>query len=245
MVLDMVHDAMFTKLHTVASGMDEHEMRTVFLCPTSGSWPLKVEGKMSTPMSDTFDLNQMRSTNVPYGFQMSMTCQSSDYCSGVMVMGTFEAEQTDQDGSFEVRHQVLAVWPALPLVDVPEGVPCEIAEEAEDAGACLWIDPGGSAVRLRRMAELLFPKEAGSRTPLATRIEKSATEAEATTLAHAIRVLGNDAAHDRRLQISTVIEGAEILSHLLHRIYPPPPSNSRQRVVDAARQLRRAQGDAD
>lgn len=237
----MVNDALFTKLRKMASGLDEEELRTVFACPTCGAWPLKVEEKTTTPLPDSFELSQLRSTNVPCGFQLSMTCRSSEYCSGVMVMGTLESEQTHQDGSLEVHHQVLAVWPPLPLVDVPLGAPPEIAEDAEGVGACLWMDPDGSAVRLRRIAEVLFPKEHKSRVNLHQRIEAAATDEEAATLAHGIRVLGNTGAHDGEVKFSDVIAGAEMLSHLLHRIYPPLPSISGRRAVDAARQWKNAE----
>ena len=157
-----------------------------------------------------------------------------------MLMGILEAELIHHDGSTTTSHQVLAVWPPLPLVDVPAGAPHGIAEESVAAGTGLWMDPDGAAVGLRRIAEVIFPAKNGSKKRLIHRIDDALPVGDARVLAHGLRLLGNDGAHDGGLEPSDVIAAAEMLAHLLHDMYPSP--SSKQRAVDNALQRQDSSG---
>ena len=162
---------------------------------------------------------------IPQGFHFHMTCQASQHCGGLIVMGTRELgpdPSPEEPGDMEIWYAVRAVWPPLPLIDVPNGVPSHIAEDAATAGACLWMDPDATATRLRRITEALFPSD--TRAALSNRIRNSPTENDEKTLAHGLRVLGNEGTHERGLDAHVVIEGAEILSHLLYERFPPATS---------------------
>lgn len=139
-------------------------------------------------------------------------------------------EQADYD---EVIYPLFFL-PAPPIISLPAKCALEVASQVELAFSLYWSDLDAAGTRLRIAVErLLDSTGVEARPTLHNRIELyKKKEPELGDCLLAIKWLANEATHETGLLAYDVLDGFEILEHVLEQIYDPRTKKISRKVVD-------------
>ncbi|MFD7030227.1 DUF4145 domain-containing protein [Streptomyces sp. NPDC059917] len=172
------------------------------------------------------------------GFHGILRCGKTS-CDAVRVVGEMRVvADHDEDGmwdgnSWEVEFNPKFFYPALPLLQIHQGVPQEVLGRVSAASAVLWADPSSAANRLRSAVEALmddqgivrkgFGRKGAFDYKLHQRIERLATAkpaySDASKMILAVKWVGNVGSHEDALKITDILDGVAILDAALTEIY--------------------------
>lgn len=170
-----------------------------------------------------------------------MVCVNPACREVVYVVGrqTVELSQdpNQEHADYEEVIYPLFFLPAPPIISLPAKCPATVSDQVERAFSLYWSDLDAAGTRLRIAVErLLDNMEVPSRSKLQQRIllykEK---EPELGDCLLAIKWLGNEATHETGLLAYDVLDGFEILEHVLEQIYEPRSKKISQKVVNINR----------
>ena len=159
-----------------------------------------------------------------------------------MVTGTWRVEEFwDEDTPSELisRYTIEAVQPAPALIAIPAATPESVREELDRAYALFWTDLDASGNRIRSALERVLDEQRIPKAPskqnrkdrltLHSRIERlKVKNAEAAELMMAVKWIGNAASHTRALAREDVMDGLDLLEHVLRLLYSSEESAARK-----------------
>lgn len=132
--------------------------------------------------------------------------------------------------------------PHLKIIQIPRSVPEKIQDQLCKSFPLYWIDLGACANKIRVSLELILddqsilkkPKQKTRSYSLHKRIQLFVeVQPDLADLLNAMKLLGNEGSHEGHVSISDLIDGYEIMEHLLMELYP----DSRTRVRDLASRI--------
>lgn len=144
--------------------------------------------------------------------------------------------------------------PALPIVEVPQGCPEDVASRVAEAGVVIWADPSAAANRLRLTIEQILDQQGvpkypdtpkGKDVPLKThnRIDLFRRDNPGVAaILEAVKWIGNQGSHEDVLTQRDVLEGARLLEHALRALYDTSADEIARRVrtINEAKGVRRS-----
>lgn len=157
----------------------------------------------------------------------------------ISVEPDFEDDEEEGGWSFEDMLEPKSMFPAPPIITLPQGLPKTVEQELDLAFQYYWSDYGACATKIRTSVERLMdhfkitkfkivktkigPKTRGKMRPLdlASRIDKfiSATGAVVhKDHLHALRVVGNLGTHKDVLTRTEILDAFEIYEHALDEL---------------------------
>jgi hypothetical protein len=124
--------------------------------------------------------------------------------------------------------------PAPPIISLPSKCPPEVASQVERAFSLYWSDLDSAGTRLRIAIErLLDSTGVEARSTLHQRIQLyKKKEPELGDCLLAIKWLANEATHETGLLAYDVLDGFDILEHVLEQIYDPRTKKISKKVID-------------
>lgn len=202
---------------------------------------LRGEGEPTKVQSrETRESNERHHQPTPYQsdrFVWSLRCSNPECRETHVVCGGWTDEQDYNDeGSFWVTLLTPeAVYPALPMIEVPSGAPDNVKKELGKAFALYWADQGACGSRVRTTIEKVLTdrgiptKRPNKKDPtkdvhltLDSRIHEfvkaNPQHGTLNDLLHAVRMLGNDGTH-ADLDAKEVLDALAVTEHLLDKIY--------------------------
>ncbi|MFF3863629.1 DUF4145 domain-containing protein [Streptomyces sp. NPDC002209] len=204
-------------------------------CPTCG------RGNLS-PVVDTFvdeEAETSKQMQADYGdhweadwfsgaFYCVLRCGKSS-CDLVRVLGSKRvvdniAGWDDYQEQWRVILTPTFFHPSLPLVQSHESAPKSVLQRIEAGAAVIWVDPSSAANRLRSAVEALLEDQGiPKRGTLHQRIEdfKKAKPnySDAADALLAAKWIGNVGSHEDGLEVSNVLDSAEVIDFALAEIY--------------------------
>jgi hypothetical protein len=226
-------------LQDFAHEVSEHDWPTV-VCPTckagtlAFSTPTTCEDPASASRHDQegWDPDRVFGT-----FHGSVHCTNPACGQWVTITGAFRLVENNGDpkyGEYGELLQVRTFDPPLSLLEVPTGVPTEVADAIAAAATIIWLDPSSAANRMRTAVERVLDHQKVRKTRLTTKntrqrltahariLEFKPKNPDATAAMMAVKWLGNDGTHYSGLTVSDVLEGATVLAVALKAIYDKP-----------------------
>ena len=186
-------------------------------------------------------------------FECVLLCDNR-YCNEpIMVCGRTGHEQVwdqEEGQTWDRYFMPVFFYPAPPIIRIPKECPEDIRHQLKEAFSMYWFHLGGSANRLRNGIELILTylkvqrfarstKRGRVRLALHNRIlifrEK---HREFGDLMLAVKWLGNEGSHPGKMTKDDVLDGFEIIEHLLREVFEQTSS----RIASLSRQIIRAKG---
>jgi hypothetical protein len=146
-----------------------------------------------------------------------------------------------------------SITPAPPLIQIPRDCPRDVKNEVESAFPLYWFDPGSCLNRIRNAIELVLndmgikrygTKKNGGRSRLAldTRINillgKRPSLGDLCDRLLAVKHLGNAGSHPGDVRQDDVLDGFDILEHILLERY----ENSAGQLAQMVKEINRRKG---
>jgi hypothetical protein len=150
-------------------------------------------------------------------------------------------------GDYRERLNPELFSPPLPLIESRDACPKKVGQRIDTAAKVIWLDPSSSANRLRSAAEALMDDQGIPRkgidkkgkiynTTLHERINKwkiaKPEYADPADLLLAVKWIGNVGSHDDRLRLTDVLDGVEILDHLIASVYDTTTDEIKKRAAE-------------
>lgn len=177
-----------------------------------------------------------------YGaFSLTLRCNNPQCCENVLCAGSYGVSQEfdpvlaqgGQDPyAYCSRYTAKTFVPPIPVFRIPVQCPEAVRAEIQSAFAILWSDRGASANRVRIAIEKLLDTKKvkrtvtkrGKRTQLTlhSRIDKLASKTDdkdTHSLLMAVKWLGNAGSHGADMAVDDVLDGFELLDHILFRMF--------------------------
>lgn len=170
-------------------------------------------------------------------FSMMLKCNDEDCGEVVTVAGdtsVLEFYEEGPDGyepSYMTAFRPKSIYPAPPLIRVPDSAPAAVLEPLKVAFGLFWIDQGAAAARVRVSLERvlddkLVPTESINAQgdthalDLNRRIQifEKTNPNEGQTF-HALRMVGNIGAHGEPVTPETVLDALELYEDALDKLY--------------------------
>ncbi|MEX3755793.1 DUF4145 domain-containing protein [Mycobacteroides abscessus] len=175
-------------------------------------------------------------TTIEGVFVARLVCSRRRCQEVVTATGDFGVEQEYDpvaDEHFQTIFKVRTLYPAVALLQPPDGTPVSVAADLLRAAATVWLDPGSAMTCLRRSLETLMTehripatsmtkKGAERRLTLHDRIELfRVLRPDVADLLEAVKWVGNDAAHGEGDGITQkdVLDMAEFVEVALGMLY--------------------------
>lgn len=186
-------------------------------------------------------------------FVCLLKCQECDQSMAVLgkqgvELGEFwNDEKGDLDGDYFETFQPTFVFPAPPLIEIPTKVPDDVKEQLTKSFQLFWSDAESCANRVRASVEKLLNSlkikrkriaKSGKRIPLSLHERIQEFEAKDRSLAEnlmAVKWLGNAGAHSSPVHVDDLLDGYEILEHVLSEIF----TQRTRRIADITKQINR------
>jgi hypothetical protein len=217
-----------------------------------------VKGSLSEDLTASSRRNQVQDDSDPqdrvYTFTAALRCNASGCQETVRVAGTGCPQPTeayDEDGPYmtlEDTFKPLFFHPALMLFQPPKKTPEAVIAQLKRSFQLFFCDPSAAANGLRSAIECLFdelriPKSVAGRgshlLTLHQRISKVPNKHQVhTDLFEAVKWLGNAGSHRTGLKADDVLDGYEIMEHVLTELY----QNKGTYVRTIAKQIIRRKG---
>ncbi|WP_410875301.1 DUF4145 domain-containing protein [Nocardia sp. A7] len=173
-----------------------------------------------------------------------LTCTNPSCGDAVAVGGDVSVDLTDETvynyaDLFQTFYQVRVLYPAIRVVDVPDGTPQSVDAALVDAAAVAWQNPSAAIGLLRTSVERLMDAYAipaqnqdGRYRSLHARLEDfKAKEPEAAKPLLATKWVGNQGIHlPADMSIETFLDVAEFIELALDLLYQHDTSAVRERI---------------
>ena len=187
-------------------------------------------------------------------FTALLKCSFNPCQEAAVVAGEQHVEELQVDwNEYEhvQRYRIRFYSPAPHPFPILDGYPERVVEQVEKAAELYWSDPEAAANKVRQAVEIFltergvkqFAKAAGprnqNRLSLHARIalyEKQ--QADLAKLLFAVKWIGNAGSHDGGLKQADVLDGFEMLEHVLQDTY----ANDRKRLLRRAVAINRRRG---
>lgn len=164
-------------------------------------------------------------------FVCLLRCTRSECKETVCISGdVHQSLETDPDHGEYVRRILLPrmVYPATPAFVIPPECPDDVRAELVQAFGLLWHDPNAAVGRIRTSLEYLLTWKGISRFRRNGRLERlslhtrigllGAHDKAAAELIMALKWMGNDATHESGLTRDQVLDGLELVEHLISEL---------------------------
>lgn len=170
-------------------------------------------------------------------FSMHLQCGDNSCGEVVIVAGDTTVLEFHEEGpdGYEVSYATAVkpktIFPAPPIIDVPDNAPAGVTEPLDAAFGLYWTDRAAAAARIRTSLERLLddklvPTESINKDgqthslDLNGRIQvfEKTNPDEAETF-HALRMVGNVGAHGQDLKSQTLLDVLEIYEDALEKLY--------------------------
>lgn len=183
--------------------------------------------------------NQWDQDGEQYRFSCLLVCQSCEESValvGKMVM-SLEPDNDEFDGhpvaKYEEYFEPLFFFPAIPIIETYKDVPPQLGLELAKSFQLFWADIESCANRIRSGLEILLNeqgvrktivnKKGRRRLSLHERIaEFRKKNKDLANLMEAIKWLGNAGSHPLGIKREDILDGYEMMSHVLAEIYTKP-----------------------
>ncbi len=142
-----------------------------------------------------------------------------------------------EDLNWEAAVKIKAAIPYLPIFEIPEGTPDEVQKEIKKAFGHYFYDTGSCGNRIRTSLEALMdklkvpkyrtgkPRKRSNLLLLGDRIKEFGASPSNSDLAkhiEAIKWIGNAGTHGDELERDDLLDGFELLLHVLDTLYRRP-----------------------
>ncbi|AGS69172.1 hypothetical protein HGI09_47000 [Streptomyces collinus] len=185
------------------------------------------------------------------GFHCLLRCRIKD-CDVTRVVGRMDLTPDYDEfgrwyGQYKKRLTPEIFSPPLPLIESRDVCTEKVGERIDAAAKVIWIDPSSAANRLRSAAEALMDDQGiprkgidtrGSSRPISLHERINNWKAvkpdytEPAELLLAVKWIGNVGSHDDRLRLADVLDGVEILDHLLTFVYDTTKDEIKKRAAE-------------
>jgi hypothetical protein len=147
---------------------------------------------------------------------------------------------------YDVRY----IYPSPLPFRMSQKVPKEIADLLRRSTELYWADPEGAANKLRQAIEVLLTEQGVRRTIINRQhrrqtlnlhsriVEYKGKQSEAADLLLAVKWIGNEGSHAGSLKHEDVLDGYEMLGHVLDDVY----ERTRTRLANLAKSINRNKG---
>lgn len=155
----------------------------------------------------------------------------------------FESNGPDYVSFYTLTH----LHPPMSLMPVPESAPVDVREGVFRASRVLLADPALAATAMRATVERLLTSEGisakdanGNFRTAHVRIDEWQTANPSRTsvaeLLFALKWIGNAGTHeDADLTVKEVLESAEVLDEVIHRLFTGPNIDAHAQTINAAK----------
>jgi hypothetical protein len=179
-------------------------------------------------------------------FTGTMICNNSSCKEIYVISGQIDVEREDarkRDSELVEFFNPTYIYPTIHIFDIPEDTPYGIDEAIEKAFELHWIDDSACANAIRTCVELIlddkrilktFKLKTGQKKKktLHQRIEDfKVKNSEVGDYLMAIKWIGNAGSHSSKLTHDDILDGFELLSHAIEKLYDP----SHKELIQKAR----------
>ncbi|RBO91358.1 uncharacterized protein DUF4145 [Nocardia puris] len=181
-------------------------------------------------------------------FSLQLVCGRASCQSWVILTGDYTTDfepVTDTFIDVWPMLRVRTIYPPIPVMDLPEGLPESVRKAIVRASALIWLDPLAFAAALRSAVECLMDEQGvlvrhtGGRARLHDRLETfRQAQPVAGELLLAVKWVGNTGAHETAsFTVDDALEAAEMVEVALGVVYAKDNSAllARAAAINAAR----------
>jgi hypothetical protein len=216
-------------------------------CPVCGSGTLDSENEAirawpASGVYEAIDEGHMFRWD-DYGvFSAILKCLNRSCRQGVAVWGDYSSHELDEPPmAYEHRYNPRGFYPALMLIDIPDGTPVAIRDSLLRSFNHFWGDAqacaGAIRVAIEGIAESLGqPANLGGKfVPLGVRLAKlKLAHPDVVEAASVIKDVGNDGAHGKDISREELLNCYELLEIELRTLFTDN-SHRRRKLIDGLR----------
>lgn len=197
-------------------------------CPTCEVGNLRLDGSVEVTWASHVvtapDFPPLAEVEYSGTFTAHLRCDDAGCQEGAVVAGhAYVDEQWERptEDRYQTFLQVHFIEPALRLFHIPPAAPEHIRRAIESASIVMWASPSSAANRLRyAVEEVLDDQGVSKKGTTHGRIERFGKQNQGMASAlMAVKWIGNEGSHQDVLTTGDVLDGSEILEHVVVALY--------------------------